>query len=112
MAKKNTRLAGKELLAKLEALKGLPRKDQAKQCGYISVNGKAQYSQFLEAIAIARGFLEKFPDGRGKMANYITTVHANGTIVIGNSYIKEMGFEAGDRLEIGVINLGKVLYFN
>ena len=34
------------------------------------------------------------------MANYITTVHANGTIVIGNSYIKEMGFEAGDRLEI------------
>ena len=100
MAKKNTRLAGKELLAKLEALKGLPRKDQAKQCGYISVNGKAQYSQFLEAIAIARGFLEKFPDGRGKMANYITTVHANGTIVIGNSYIKEMGFEAGDRLEI------------
>lgn len=96
----NTRLTGKELLTKLSTIKGLNRRDQAKQCGYVSVNGKAQYSQFLEAIAIARGFLEKFPDGRGKMANYITTVHANGTIVIGNSYIKEMGFEAGDRLEI------------
>lgn len=96
----NTRLTGKELLTMLSTIKGLNRRDQAKQCGYVSVNGKAQYSQFLEAIAIARGFLEKLPDGRGKMANYITTVHANGTIVIGNSYIKEMGFEAGDRLEI------------
>lgn len=100
MAKKNTRLAGKELLTKLEKLKGLPRKEQAKQCGYISVNGKVQYSQFLESIAIARGVIDKLPDGRGNRANYVTTVQANGRVVIGNSYIKEMGFEAGDRLEI------------
>lgn len=97
---KNTRLTGKELLTKLSSIKGLTRREQAKQCGYISVNGKAQYSQFLEAIAIARGVLDKLPDGRGKRPNYVTTVHANETVVIGDSYIKEMGFEAGDRLEI------------
>lgn len=97
---KNTRLTGKELVTKLSTIKGLNRRDQAKQCGYVSVNGKAQYSQFLEAIAIARGVLDKLPDGRGKKPNYVTTVHANGSVVIGDSYIKEMGFEAGDRLEI------------
>ena len=99
---KNTRLTGKDLLTKLSTIKGLDRREQAKQCGYISVNGKAQCSQFLEAIAIARGVLDKLPDDRGKKPNYITTVHANGSVVIGDSYIKEMGFEAGDRLEIRI----------
>jgi hypothetical protein len=97
---KKTRLAGKELLAKLSTIKGLNRREQARQCGYVSVNERVQQSQFLEAIAIARGVIDKLPDGRGKRPNYITTVHANGTVVIGDSYIKEMGFEAGDRLEI------------
>ena len=97
---KKTRLVGKELLAKLSTIKGLNRREQARQCGYVSVNGRVQQSQFLEEIAIARGVLDKLPDGRGKKANYVTTVHANGAVVIGDSYIKEMGFEAGDRLEI------------
>lgn len=99
---KNTRLTGKDLLTKLSTIKGLDRREQAKQCGYISVNGKAQCSQFLEAIAIAKGFLDDLPDDRGKKANYITTVHANETIVIGNSYVREIGFKAGDRLEIRI----------
>ncbi len=97
---KKTRLVGKELLAKLSTIKGLNRREQARQCGYVSVNGRVQQSQFLEEIAIARGVLDKLPDGRGKRPNYVTTVHANGTVVIGDSYIKEIGFEAGDRLEI------------
>ena len=96
------RLQGKELLSKLEAVKGLPRREQAKLCGYMSVNGNAKCSQFLEAIAIAKGVLEKLPDGRGKRANYTTTVHANGTIVIGDSYTQEINFKAGDRLEIRI----------
>ena len=101
MANINTKLVGAELLAKLELLKGLPKKEQAKQCGYISVNGCAVYSRFLEAILNANGGdICKSPETRGKKANYITTVHANGAIVIGDCYIREMGYKAGDRLEI------------
>jgi hypothetical protein len=96
------KLTGDDLLKELEILKtqGLSMRTIAKHCGYTSVHGRTQYSQFLEAIAIAKGVLDKLPDGRGNKANYQTTVHANGTVVIGGFYIKEIGFKAGDRLEI------------
>ena len=100
MANKNTKLVGAELLAKLELVKGLPKKDQASQCGYISVNGCVEYSHFLEAILNVNGSIDKSPENRGKKANYVTTVHANSSIVIGNFYIREIGYKAGDRLEI------------
>jgi len=99
-------LTGKALLQKIKD-SDLPRRELAKQCGYYTVakdgETRINLAEFYDAVLAAKGIaLEPEPskDGRGREATYRVTVHKNGSIVIGDSYTKEMGLKPGDEFEI------------
>jgi hypothetical protein len=99
-------LTGKALLQKIKD-SDLPRRELAKQCGYYTVTKDGEtrinLAEFYDAVLAAKGIaLEPEPskDGRGREATYRVTVHKNGSIVIGDSYTKEMGLKPGDEFEI------------
>lgn len=106
MASTATPLKGKALLQKLKELAHLPRRETAKQCGYVTGNGDSErvnLTDFYDAVLAAKGIdldPEESRDGRGREATYRVSVHANGQIVIGSSYTREMNLEPGDEFEI------------
>ena len=99
-------LTGKALLQKIKN-SDLPRRELAKQCGYYTVTNDGEsrinLAEFYDAVLVAKGIAlepEASKDGRGREATYRTSVHKNGSIVIGDSYTKEMGLKPGDEFEI------------
>src|SRR3569832_761255 len=101
MATTETPLKGKALLQKLKELTHLPRRETAKQCGYVTGKGdleRVNLTDFYDAVLAAKGIEldpEESRDGRGREATYRVSVHANGQIVIGSSYTREMGLQPG-----------------
>lgn len=99
-------ITGKALLQKIKSSDDLPRRELAKLCGYYSVTKggetRINLAEFYDAVLAAKGIeLDKSKgDGRGREASYRTTVHKNGSIVIGASYTQEMGLKPGDEFEI------------
>ncbi|MGE5655554.1 MAG: AbrB family transcriptional regulator [Actinomycetota bacterium] len=99
-------LTGKALLQKIKSSGDLPRRELAKLCGYYTVTKggetRINLAEFYDSVLAAKGIeLEKSKgDGRGREASYRTTVHKNGSIVIGASYTQEMGLKPGDEFEI------------
>jgi hypothetical protein len=100
-------LTGKALLQKAKELNNLPKREQAKKCGYFT-RGKdgvdrVNLTEFYEAVLAARGFAinpEQNKDGRGREPTFRVSVHKNGQIVIGYSYTRSMGLNEGDEFEI------------
>ena len=100
-------LTGKALLQKAKELNNLPKREQAKKCGYFT-RGKdgvdrVNLTEFYEAVLAARGFVinpEQNKDGRGREPTFRVSVHKNGQIVIGSTYTKSMGLHEGDEFEI------------
>jgi hypothetical protein len=98
-------LTGKALLQKAKELNNLPKREQAKKCGYFT-RGKdgvdrVNLTEFYEAVLAARGFAinpEQNKDGRGREPTF--RVHKNGQIVIGSTYTRSMGLNEGDEFEI------------
>jgi AbrB family looped-hinge helix DNA binding protein len=102
-----TPLTGKSLLQKLKELGDIPKREQARQCGYIastkSTKGRVNLTSFYEAVIEAKGYNldpDHPKDGRGREPSYRVTVHKNGQIVIGAAYTKQMGLKEGDEFEI------------
>lgn len=102
-----TPLTGKALLQKAKELNNLPKREQAKKCGYFT-RGKdgvdrVNLTEFYEAVLAARGFAinpEQNKDGRGREPTFRVSVHKNGQIVIGSTYTRSMGLNEGDEFEI------------
>ena len=102
-----TPLTGKALLQRAKELNNLPKREQAKKCGYFT-RGKdgvdrVNLTEFYEAVLAARGFAinpEQNKDGRGREPTFRVSVHKNGQIVIGSTYTKSMGLAEGDEFEI------------
>ena len=102
-----TPLVGKALLQKVKDLSHLPRRENARMCGYYTVGKDKQtrvnLSEFVEAVLIARGTpvgSDSTKDGRGREPTYRVSVHKNGQIVIGSTYTEQMGLKPGDEFEI------------
>jgi uncharacterized membrane protein YfhO len=100
-------LTGKDLKAKIKELSHLKKSETAKACGYYSVakNGKIRVNltKFYDAVLQSEGVnvdAKSKVDGRGNKANYRTTVHQNGNIVIGAAYTKALNLAPGDEFEI------------
>lgn len=98
-------LTGKALLNKLKEIPQLSKREKAKECGYVSANGKqdrVNLSGFMTAILEAKGVVLESDDadGRGREATYRVKVHKNGQIVIGSAYTEKMGLQPGDEFEI------------
>lgn len=103
----NAPLTGKALLQRAKELNNLPKREQAKKCGYFT-RGKdgvdrVNLTEFYEAVLAARGFAinpEQNKDGRGREPTFRVSVHKNGQIVIGSTYTRSMGLNEGDEFEI------------
>jgi len=100
-------LTGKALLQKAKEFNHLPKREQAKRCGYASRNKgnleRVNLTEFYEALIAARGYSldpEQPKDGRGREPTYRVSVHKNGQIVIGSTYTQSMGLNPGDEFEI------------
>ncbi len=100
-------LTGKTLLQKVKEFNHLPKREQAKRCGYFSRSkdnqDRVNLTEFYEALIAARGYSldpEQAKDGRGREPTYRVSVHKNGQIVIGATYTQSMGLNPGDEFEI------------
>lgn len=107
-------LTGAELVAKVKELAGASKSELVRACGYVSITGEGRerlnYTAFSEAWAIAHGAPSiKAPKGPGRRLSYLTRVVSNGTLVIGDNYVKEMGLVPGDRVAIKISRRGMAL---
>jgi len=109
--KKNEPLTGEALLNKVKELGNLGREEKARACGYYSVSkdGSERVSmmKFLKALLDAEGIEldSKIKDGNGRggrSASYRITVQANGNLLIGSAYTKQMDLNPGDEFEISL----------
>jgi len=108
--KKIEPLTGEALLKKVKELDELSKDQIAKECGYYTVtkNGveRVNMMKFLNALIEAEGIEldgKQNQNGRGgRSASYRITVQANGNLLIGSAYTKQMDLKPGDEFEISL----------
>ena len=108
--KKIEPLLGETLLAKVKELESLSKEEKAKECGYYTVtkNGveRVNMMKFLSALLEAKEIDvdgKQSSNGRGgRSASYRITVQANGNLLIGAAYTKQMDLKPGDEFEISL----------
>lgn len=108
--KKSEALTGEELLHKVKELGNQTKEEKARACGYFTINKngieRVNMMQFLNALIEAEGIdLDSKQDTRGsggRSASYRITVQANGNLLIGAAYTKQLGLEPGDEFEISL----------
>lgn len=108
--KKVEPLTGEALLKKVKELGNLSREEKAKQCGYYTVTKsgveRVNMMKFLNALIDAEGVEldgKVAANGRGgRSASYRISVQANGNLLIGSAYTKQMELHPGDEFEISL----------
>lgn len=106
--KKTDPLMGEALLKKVEDLGNLSKEEKAKQCGYYTVTKggveRVNMMKFYNALIDAKGIEldgKQSINGRGgRSASYRISVQANGNLLIGSAYTKQMDLNPGDEFEI------------
>ena len=107
--KKIEPLTGEALLQKVKMLGTLSKEQKAKACGYYTVTKgdveRVNMMQFLNALIEADGIEldgKAASNGRtGRSASYRLSVQANGNLLIGVAYTKQMALQPGD--EFGLV---------
>lgn len=100
-------LTGKELLQHVKSNFNMSRTELAKSAGYVkkTEEGKEHVlvHQFYDACFEAHGTPIKSGRGRsGMTAQYETSVHQSGVLLVGKTYLQEFGAEYGDIFGIEV----------
>lgn len=103
-------LTGKALVEKVKELENLSKEEKARACGYYSVTKndveRVNMMKFLNALIDAEGIQldsTQSTNGRGgRNASYRITVQANGNLLIGSAYTKQMGLNPGDEFQISL----------
>jgi hypothetical protein len=106
--KKTEPLIGEALLKKVEDLGNLSKEEKAKECGYYTVTKggveRVNMMKFYNALIDAKGIEldgKQNINGRGgRSASYRISVQANGNLLIGSAYTKQMDLNPGDEFEI------------
>jgi hypothetical protein len=102
-------LTGEALLRKVKELGNLSKEEKAKACGYVTQTkggvDRVNKMKFLNALIEAQGIeldgKQKDLNGRGgRSASYRIAVQANGNLLIGPAYTKQMDLEPGDEFKI------------
>ena len=97
-------LTGQELLAFVKANGEMDQSELARETGYtrVAANGKERImsKQLYQALLEAKGVAIKVGRRPGKAAQFETTVHKTGVILIGKTYSQKFGVEPGDVLDI------------
>jgi AbrB-like transcriptional regulator len=108
--KKNEPLTGDALVEKVKELEHLSKEQKAKECGYFTVtkNGVERvnmmkfYNALLEAKEIELDGKQSGNGRGGRSASYRISVQANGNLLIGAAYTKQMELRPGDEFEISL----------
>jgi len=99
-------LTGQELLSFVKANDDMARTELAREAGYVKMTAKGNerllITQFHSALLEAKGVKLKTPKKTGKPAQFVTTVHRNGSILLGKTYSAEFGLAPGDELSIAI----------
>lgn len=97
-------LTGSELIDFVKQNPHMSRTELARATGYTTVtkngNERVLAQKMCDALLVAKGLPMDERPRAGKVARYSTTVHKNGIVLIGKTYVREFGIEAGDELEI------------
>lgn len=99
-------LTGADLITFVKENDGMNQMELAKGAGYVRTTktGKDQVlvKQFYNSLLAAKGM--PIPVGRtpGKAAQYATSVHKSGVILLGKTYAEKFGLKPGDGLQIEV----------
>lgn len=97
-------LVGSELIAYCKENDGLNQMELARGAGYVRTTRtgreQVQVKQFYNSLLAAKGM--PIPVGKtpGKSAQYATSVHRSGVILLGKTYSEKFGLNPGDELEI------------
>ena len=95
-----------DLISFVQANPGVSETDLARGAGYVrtTTTGKPQVLKklFMANLLAAKGLKVGAEPSRerGKTAQYVTTVHTNGLMLLGRTYSSDAGFEPGDKLTI------------
>ena len=99
-------LKGQELLSFVKANVDMDQYEIARAAGYVRVTEKGtervMINKLNEALLEAKGLKLKSSKKPGKVAQYMTTVHRTGVILVGKTYSQKFGVEPGDELKIVV----------
>lgn len=97
-------LSGNELIAFVKENADMEQTELARAAGFVSVTAtgkeRVMAKQFCEALLQAKGVSIKSAKKPGKSAQYTTTVHKTGVILVGKTYVEKFGVEVGDELDI------------
>lgn len=108
--KKIEPLTGEALLKRVKELGNLSKEEKARECGYYTVTKsgveRVNMMKFLNALIDAEGIEldgRMSTNGRGgRSASYRISVQANGNLLIGAAYTKQMELKPGDEFEISL----------
>jgi len=106
-------LTGDDLVSFVQANPGTSETDLASGAGYVrtTTTGKSQVlkKSFMTQLLAAKDLkVGADPNrNRGKAAQYVTTIHTNGVMLLGKTYTEDAGFDPGDKLQI-VVSPGEV----
>jgi hypothetical protein len=97
-------LVGKALIDYVKANELLNQTELAEGAGYVKTTTSGRTNvlvkQFYNALLAAQGLTIEVGKAPGKTAQYETAVHKSGIILLGKTYSKKFGLNAGDVLEI------------
>lgn len=97
-------ISGQDLIAFVKQHEGLSQTELARAAGYVRTTeaGKEQVlvKAFYDALLKAQGLKIVVGKAPGKVAQYETTVHRSGIVLVGKTYTQKFGLEAGDSLKI------------
>ena len=102
-------LTGEALLKRVQELEHLTKEEKAIECGYYTTekggNKRISLVRFLNALIEAEGIDldNRSPNSGtrgGRSASFRASVQANGNILIGTVYTKQINLSPGDEFEI------------
>jgi len=97
-------LTGQDLLSFVKANADMDQAELAREAGYVRNTDKGNERLLIgklhEALLEAKGVKLKTSKKPGKAAQFMTTVHRNGVILVGKTYSEKFGVEPGDELQI------------
>jgi hypothetical protein len=97
---------GEKLLALVKEMDGASKSELVRAAGYCTTRKdgieRLNFTGFYEALLEAKGTNFGGPTGRpsGRALSFTARVQFNGNLLIGKSYIRQMGFEPGDQFKI------------
>lgn len=111
--KKSTEpLTGETLVKKVKELENYSKEEKARLCGYSTTTKsgveRVNMMKFLNALIEAEGIpldgqsSQNGSSRGGRSASYRISVQANGNLLIGSAYTKQMELNPGDEFEISL----------